>query len=423
MLRRCSIAVPRRLVGKPSSRAYHTWLYNGAVGHLPHVRENYLVPETAAGRQMGAVTASRKAKYTETKQEEETQEIQENASSESKVEWNEASSADIVAMTEGEDALLATKAETKPGRPYVPLEEVAKIELRGDYCVEGGRFVDALQHYGIVAKAFKIAYPRYHNQQAHIALKLGRAFRLNDDYGSAEFNLNRALDILDGVSNAEVELMAETFFELGRTLEASGKPDAGVAYEDALAILNDFHNLGVSHRFLRLSQSACRHNHAGFQGKHQHFSIYDYDRTVAIVDAALEHAERFYRKEGDTASVVRVLEAHRQLLDRKYFNLRDSFGKIKRRRGMSFWLGSTRTNAPTPDELLRFSPTVHQPYRDYSLENTAPITFGEPAAVSTGSNRKEVDDGDPMRRITEAEVEEDRIWGKRPTYGDELLQW
>lgn len=77
--------------------------------------------------------------------------------------------------------------------------------------------------------------------------------------------------------------------------------------------------------------------------------------------------------------------------------MRDFAGRIHTMRGHSHRRAREVTNAPTPDELLRFSPTIHQVYRDFRFELNAPI--GREGEVAQGVNRVAVDLGNPDRRL------------------------
>ena len=319
----------------------------------------------------------------------------------SAVAWDEASSADVLELSKNEGGRQRepTPSQTRAPRPYVPLSEVAMIELQGDYCMDGGRPQDALQRYGVVAKAYRAAYPLLHNKVAAITIKLGRAFRLVGSLDSSLQNLEHALYILDRVEKAMVESVCEGLTELALTKEQLHHKDTGEAFEEAVTFFDTFHDIGVSHRTLRFIPRLGKRMGVGQERMSQYYSPYDYDRTFAIIDEALIGAERWYRSVSDSDGVLRVLERRSHTIDRKFFNMRQLTGRIQTWGGEHVRTLKARSGAPSADEVLLFSPTVHQPYRDWSMERTAPL--GHEDEVQPGINRKVVDDGDPLRRQME----------------------
>ncbi|ESS69132.1 hypothetical protein TCDM_02169 [Trypanosoma cruzi Dm28c] len=310
------------------------------------------------------------------------------------VSWNDASSTDV--MYTG-NARKQEKVSVATGRSYVPLGEVAKLELQGDYCMEGGLFQEALERYGVVAKAYSIAYPENHSQRIGILLKLASAFRHVGRLDSSKVNIENALQMLDASSRPSLELICEALLELGLTREAqSMKKEGAEAYEEAVEVLNLFHNWGESHRMLRLLPRLGRRFNLNFEEKFVYFSPFDYDRTFAIADQCMERAEKVYRETGDSNGIIRVLQCRKEMIDKKFFNLRDFAGRIHTMRGHWMRRAQHLTNAPTPDELLRYTPTIHQVYRDFKYELTAPI--GREKEVMPGVNRVVLDMGNPYRR-------------------------
>ncbi|KAH9579934.1 hypothetical protein LSM04_004593 [Trypanosoma melophagium] len=310
------------------------------------------------------------------------------------VSWGDASCTDI--MHTG-DMRQSQGIPVKKERPYVPLGEVAKLELQGDYYMEGGLFQEALEHYGVVAKAYFIAYPDNHSQRVGILLKLSSAFRHVGRHESSKANIENALRMLDASSRPSLELICEALLELGLTREALGSArEAAEAYEEAVEIMHTFHNSGESHRMLRLLPRLGRRFNLNFEEKFVYFSPFDYDRTFAIADQCLERAERVYRALNDSDCIIRVLQRRKELIDKKFFNLRDFAGRIHTTRGHWMRRAQHLTNAPTPDELLRYSPTIHQVHRDFSRELTAPI--GRESEVMPGVNRTVLDMGNPYRK-------------------------
>lgn len=281
-------------------------------------------------------------------------------------------------------------------RCYFPLGEVAKIELQGDYLTEGGLHQEALEHYGVVAKAYLLAYPEGHHQIVGILLKLSGALRRTGRLKSSKSNIKRALAMAEGCDAPHLELIVEGLLELGLTEEALNEDTAGTTYEEAVTLVQQFHDFGASHKMLRLLPRLSRRFNLNFEEKFLYFSPFDWDRTYALADQCLHLATAFFRQRNNHEGVQRVLQTRVQLLDKKFFNMRDFAGRIHTLRG--HWMRQARalTDAPTPDELLRYSPTIHQVYRDFQYELNAPI--GRENEVSSGVNRTVLDMGNPYRR-------------------------
>lgn len=311
------------------------------------------------------------------------------------VSWDDAESTDIVHANSAGGA-QAEVAVPRERRPYVPLGEVAKLELQGDYLMEGGLFQEALEFYGVVAKAYELAYPENHSQVAGILIKLGAAFRQTERLESARQNLERAVAMLDASPSPSLELIVEALLELGLTLELLDDAGAGKAYEDAVNVVDGYHNYGQSHRMLRLLPRLGRRYNTNQEEKFLYYSPFDYDRTFALADQCLERAERFYKDRADTESTIRVLQLRKEMIDKKFFNMRDFSGRIRTMRGHWKRRGHVLSNAPTPDDLLRYSPTIHQVHRDFRYELNAPI--GRESEVQPGVNRVALDMGSPYRK-------------------------
>ncbi|RNF06418.1 hypothetical protein TraAM80_03884 [Trypanosoma rangeli] len=343
----------------------------------------------------GVTLSTALKKMPQTRHEESTKENDPHNGNETRgVSWTDASSTDLMhAHNAGRQESLSAATQ----RPYVPLGEVAKLELQGDYYMEGGLFQEALEHYGVVAKAYSIAYPENHSKRIGILLKLAGAFRHVGRLDSSKANIENALRMLDASTRSSLELICEALLELGLTREALGiKQEGAEAYEEAVEVMNLFHNWGESHRMLRLLPRLGRRFSLNFEEKFVYFSPFDYDRTFAIADQCMERAERVYREAGNNEGVIRVLQRRKEMIDKKFFNLRDFAGRIHTMRGHWMRRAQHLTNAPTPDELLRYTPTIHQVHRDFKYELTAPI--GREKDVMPGVNRVVLDMGNPYRR-------------------------
>ena len=317
-----------------------------------------------------------------------------SSSGETPVTWADAPSTDLLAVRD--DGKANSIAELRPQRPYVPLSEAARIELQGDYFSEGGMHQEALMYYGVAAKVYTLAYPENHNQIAGIFIKLGNAFRQTNRLDSSKANLEKALVMLDSNKSPSLELICECLLELGQTKALLGDSDAGRVYEDVIVVLDKYYQVGESHRMLRFLPKLSRCFNLNQEEKFIYFSPFDQDRTFSIAHETLNLAETLYEAKRDLEGVVRVLQYRKELNDSKYFNMRDFAGRIRTMRGRWTRRCGILTNAPTPDELLRFSPTVHEVHRDFKLELTAPI--GKEGDVQPGSGRLVVDDGSPHRR-------------------------
>lgn len=310
------------------------------------------------------------------------------------VTWEDAESTDVIQSNLQTSA--SPPATTRAARPFVPLGEVARIELQGDYLTEGNLHQEALEHYGVVAKAYQLAYPEHHSQRIGIMLKLAGAFRRTGRLESSAAVLKGALASLDASNGPSLELIVESLLELGLTLEAQGSEEAGAVLEEAVTVVNAYHNFGDSHRMLRLLPRLGRRFNLNYEEKFLYYSPFDYDRTFALVDQCLDRAESFYETRKDSEGLIRALTLRKELVDKKFFNMRDFAGRIHTQRGHWMRRAGILTNAPTPDEVLRYSPTIHQVHRDFKYELNAPI--GREKEVQQGVNRVVKDMGNPYRR-------------------------
>jgi hypothetical protein len=302
-------------------------------------------------------------------------------------------------------------------RTYVPLADVAKVELRADYLTEAGMAQEALEHYGVVMVAYEAAYPEKHNQLAKMRIKLARALRMTGRTESAITSATEALAVLEGVEHPEVEHVVEALLELGEAHLARGEhAAAGAVFEDTLVVLNSAHDIGASHRQLRQLKLVCRRLTMQVATKFAYTSPYVADRVFALVDTALLQAERAYDAAGDKASATRVLADRANLTDRKFFNMRDYAFKMRIARGRNAKKGSALSARPSATELLAYSPTIHQPVFDYSALSTAPL--GKEELVSVGSNAKVLDEGDPTRFL----VKEQETKARRQATAREYVQ-
>lgn len=320
---------------------------------------------------------------------------------------------DVVAQFEAAEAKKKTDRANAsdavlnlPKRNFFPLGDLAHVEIRGDYLTEAGLHMDALKHFGVATKGYLAAYPKYHNQTARIFIKLGRSCRLAGKHESSKKNLEESINILDGCKSPSVEHMCEALYEMGLTMMQLKDKDAGVVFEDSLRVLNAYHDLGSSHRGLRTLPYIQKRFFLHPASKLEYHSPFDYDRTYAIVDEALAEAERYYRNVEDLESVIRVLEHRTIMVDRKIFNTRAIAGRIRTHRGRNFLKRSASTSSPSATELLQFSPSLHQPYFDYSQETTAPL--GMEHLVPDGGYEA---DGDPYRRVLDEDPNRSRAKG------------
>eukprot|EP00796_Vickermania_ingenoplastis_P005999 gene5999-4304_t len=309
-------------------------------------------------------------------------------------------STDIM-QVHGSSSGAAKKQE--PARRYFPLAEAAKIELQGDYLSEGGFHQEALEHYGVVAKAYELAYPENHLQRVGILIKLGGALRRTGRHKSSKEVIQRALSMAENAAAPQIEIIVEGLLELGLTQEALKEETAGDTFEEGVRVVQEFHNFGASHKMLRLLPKLSRRFNLNYEQKFLYYSPFDWDRTYALADQCLQRAGEFYRKKNDREGVIRVLQTRVELIGKKFFNMRDFAGRIHTMRG--HWMRRARhlTDAPTPDELLRYSPTVHQVYHDFRFELNAPI--GREDEVAPGTNRVVLDMGNPYRRRGKASRE------------------
>lgn len=288
------------------------------------------------------------------------------------------------------------KESEVPARPFVPLSEVSRIELQGDYLLEGGQSFDALKYYGVVAKAYSAAYPENDNQRSMIAIKLSRAFRCCQQTESAVQNAEHALYMLDHNESPHLDLVCEALIELAEAKAARKDADAGLVFEDVMAVIDAYHSLGNSERTIRMMPRLGTRMGVGHQAKFFYITPFDSDRVFHLGDHAMERAETHYRAVGDQAGLVRVLERRSQLLNTKFFEINSTTGRMRTLRGYSGRHLSSYAHSSTPRELLMYSPTVHQVYLDRSALNNTPV--GREEDAMPGANRRIMDDGHYLRR-------------------------
>eukprot|EP00760_Papus_ankaliazontas_P027301 PhM_4_TR3265/c0_g1_i1/m.61451 len=308
---------------------------------------------------------------------------------------------DVVTAAAADDITKTTTTTAQRKRNYVPLAVAAKLELKADYmCESGGAPLaqKALEYLGVVVEAYKAAYGETHNQYGKVLVKLSRAFRLTGRVESALATAQLAERVVMAAEPHPVlEHVLEARLEQGLALrKLAGKvQEAGAVLESTLGLLLENHDLGNSERYTRLIARATKKNQMNFENKYIHYSAYDHDRCFTIVDQCLEYAEQAFMSVGDTLSAERVLTGRSQMHDTKDFNRRMYAGKVTTVRGRPMWRLNRVTSSPTPDELLRYTPTVHQVYFDWRFSKTAPL--GKEDEVWAGDNRI-VENGDPYRR-------------------------
>ena len=277
-------------------------------------------------------------------------------------------------------------------RPYIPLAEAARIELQGDYLMEGGQPRDALRCYGVVAKLFKVAYAGDDNKCAGIAIKLSRAFRLCGLEASAVANAESALAILNVNAAPHIDLCCEALIEYGEALLSTRKPRAaGVAFEDVANIIDNFHCIGNAQRVIRVLPKLGVRMSVNHDKKFIYASKFGSDRVLHLGDHALGRAEAAYRICKRQKDVVRVIERRTALINTAIFEGQDVAGRIRTLRGYAGRHPHSQVGGATPRELLLFSPTIHQTYFDRSQGVAAPL--GQEDEVMAGANRRVIDDG------------------------------
>lgn len=349
----------------------------------------WIVPKSLANRQYGLALKSRPAAFAAAAA---ATQAGNKSVEDAEVEWT----SDKLVMAQAASNSQPTKSDGAVAKPRLPIDTAAKVELRGDYLTEAGRGEEALHYFGVAMSIYELHYPANHNHLAKLRVKLARAFRMSNRNQSAIANANAALDILDNVHRPEVEHICEALMELGMAHRAAGDEEkASIAFEDAVEVLALFHDIGASHRGLRGLTQATRRFYENVVSKLRYFSPFEYDRVFSIVDTCLTEAERCHQQRNDKAGVIRVLEVRKALLDKKFFNMRDYMGKIRVMRGHNYRKSYSIAARPSADEILGFSPSIHQVYFDYSRLDTAPL--GKEHLVQLGANAKYLDDGDPTR--------------------------
>lgn len=322
------------------------------------------------------------------------------ATEEEKATDFEESAEDVDALTKKVAKAVnpSTSTDAAATRPYVPLSDVSRIELQGDYLMEGGQPLDALKYYGVVAKAFTAAYPENDNQRAMITVKLSRAFRCCGKLEAAVANAEHAVFMLDHNDSPHLDLVCEALLELAEAKAARGDTDSGSVYEDVLSVVDAYHSIGNTERSIRMMPRLGVRMGIAHDEKFLYITPFDTDRVFAIADYALQKAEAFYRRKTNSAGVVRVLERRTQMINTKFFEHHDTAGRIKTLRGYSSIKEKNRSFTMTPRELLLYTPTIHQTYHDRSTGNMAPL--GREDEVMGGANRRIMDDGHYTRRQT-----------------------
>lgn len=354
---------------------------------FPH---QMIVPKSIAGQSYGSLLKSRSARVS----------IEAPPSSKpteaDDVQWDDANGspstgADILVARDGPQEVVHT-----PSTRRLPLDVAAKAELRGDYLTEAGDGQSALEYFGLVMDVYEAHYTPYHNQLAKLRIKLARAFRMTGRTKSAVLNANEALDLLDKNPRPQVEHICEALLELGMAHEAAGDDvRAAASYEDVITVANAFHDFGASHRGLRGLPIAARRFYLNIVSKMRYYSPYEFDRVFALVDMSLSQAEQCHRRSNNQEGVVRVLDQRKIVLDRKFFNMRDYAYKIRNMRGHNHKKSYSVSARPSADEILAYTPTIHQIHYDFTKLDTAPL--GKEHLVQVGANAKRLDDGDPER--------------------------
>jgi tetratricopeptide (TPR) repeat protein len=394
-------------VGVAEQQRGYLWTSQQKSTQFPY---QYVVPSSKADGSFRSLLRSsyrRPAASVVTKSPVETEEV-----SWTGAEGKESTGADVLAVSTRATEVLHVDGGTPQQRPavkrdYVPLGEVVKIELRGDYLAEAGLGQEALEHYGVAMACYEAAYPEHHNQIAKMRIKVARALRMTGRPKSAVACAQHAISVLENVERPEVENVCEALLELGEAQLAAGNAkEAGTVFEDCVTIMNSNHDIGASHRGLRQNIRNARRLHMAMAQKFMYYSPYAFDRVFSLVDTALTQAERCYESVGDRDGVIRVLTARSHMNDRKYFNMRDYSGKMRKLRGGVIRRGRFISARPSASEILAFTPTVHQPYFDYAALSTAPL--GKEDLVTVGPNAKLIDEGDPTRFLVQEEKKRDR---------------
>jgi len=318
------------------------------------------------------------------------------------VTWEDAAATDVDGVVKLPQQMgnAVSQEVVPPRRPYVPLSYAAVLELKADYmCESGGNALamKAVIYLGVVVVAYRAHYGEAHNQTVKVLIKLGRAFRLAGKLPSSRKTLEKAFSLLQdpALESPILEHALECLTELGSTAKLQGELEQAAQYwEQTLELLNQSHDIGNSERYTRQAARTCKYNHTAWAPRFIHYSPYDSDRCFAITEHALELAESVFPTGSE--GLVRVLTARTELISRKDFNRKIYAGKITHTRGLPTWRKTRMSTAPTPEELLRYSPTVHQPYFQYRYLLTSPL--GKEDDVWPGTNRV-VESGDPMRRM------------------------
>lgn len=332
----------------------------------------------------------------------------------------------------GSGAQVSLGVSAAPTGPFAPLSVVAATELRGDYLIQGGLAAQAVQHYALCKRVLSHAYPEHHTKNLDMVVKLARGLRLLGAHDSALTLTDRSLELLvvhtaaaaavdssspssgqsstsaaavgRGEYQADLGVVVELLYERGMILKGQRHhAAAGETLETVAALVRDKHDFGESHRLIRLMPRLGRRFNLNQEKQFFYVSPDDVDRVYLVVQNALREAEDCYDSQGDIASSIRVLEARRQIIDEKFFNMRQFTGRILRTRAQKQKRYQIMGPSPTTSELLALSPTIHQPVRDLRIETTSPLD--EEGATGRGQSFKAVDDGNPLRLVLQVDAE------------------
>lgn len=290
---------------------------------------------------------------------------------------------------------------------FYPVADVFAVELKGDYLTEAGQWREALRHYAICTHVYKQALGVAHDRTVSVTVKLARACGGAAMWKSAETHARSALTAAQLGDEVRLELVCEGLMELGNALRGQAKiDDAATVFLECASLVSEHHDMGSSHRAFLRWRNLLRRFGIAQHSKMRHFSLFDFDRIVAIADAALHAAEGCYRAVSNSDGQRAALRVRAEMLDRKWFNIRDYAGRIRTNRGKNRDKAKYYSSNPTADELLRYFPTIHQPSFDWAYEATAPL--GSEDLVRVGANAKLLDDGDPLRHFVARNAEKER---------------
>ena len=317
------------------------------------------------------------------------------------------------------DAPSCNSYVTDKTRNYVPLNAALIAESQADYLLSSdcsSNHKRALEKLGLALAASIHQQGEENNQTVRIYIKLIRSLRQGGlvreslQCGKKVLNLMKRHKIngihLDNYIEALLEfaLTVQEAPIVSRTdLVKKRKCGSGTnevyspvqLYEEVISVFERSHDMGNSERYTRQIPRTRKMNQQGFDAKWIHYSPFDYDRCLSLVDTALENAERFFTDTGKLENAENFLNYRCSLMEKKNFNRRMFCGKIETMRGKPNHRNCRLTSNPTPEEIFCFYPTVHNSYYDYRQCTTAPLD--NEAQVCPGINRT-VADGDPLRR-------------------------